>query len=101
MNVLAILLFLGVAAGVAWPFLAGKRGLVRRRVGTMESVPAAAGAAVGDMPDQLPALTGHKEQLCPQCGKVNAPGRRLCGDCNGELPYENVRDGINSLWKGK
>lgn len=100
MNVLAILLFAGVAAGVAWPFLVGKRGLLKPKSDALEAAPAVAAGTAATVADR-PATAGHREQLCPQCGKVNGPGRRLCTDCNGELPFEDVREGVASLWQGK
>jgi len=102
MNVLAILLFIGVAAGVAWPFLAGKRNLIKNRGEVLEPAGVAAAATAGGaVMAESPAKAGHREQLCPQCGKVNGAGRRLCVDCNGELPFEDVREGIAALWQGK
>lgn len=98
LTILPILLFAGVAAGVAWPFLAGKRGLLKPKSDALGPAPAVVGAATANRPV---SSAGHREQLCPQCGKVNAPGRRLCGDCNGELPFEDVRQGLASIWQGK
>lgn len=35
--------------------------------------------------------SGHKEELCPHCGKVNPAGRQLCLDCGQKLPVASVR----------
>ncbi len=98
LTILPILLFAGVAAGVAWPFLAGKRGLLKPKSDALGPTPAVAGATTVGRPA---TSAGHREQLCSQCGKVNGPGRRLCVDCNGELPFEDVRQGFSALWQGK
>jgi hypothetical protein len=101
MNVLAILLLVGVAAGIAWPFLAGKRGLVRRRGEVALESAGVVGDGAAVTTAEIPVRTGHREQLCPQCGKVNPAQRRLCVDCNGELPFQDVKEGITALWQGK
>lgn len=81
---LAVLLILGVVAGMAWPYLKGQRALPWRGK-----------AAVAESDGSESHFRSVRGELCPHCSKLNSTGRVICVDCGGKLPV----DGIASLFQ--
>jgi hypothetical protein len=92
---LPFLMVLGVAVGVAYPFLWGKRGFLKKRTDADVTVADAMTAAEGAVTPTTPRVS-TREELCPQCSRLNPPGRKTCIECSGPMPVED----ISSLWEG-
>lgn len=95
---LAIVLVIVAAVGIAWPFLK-RRGLI----------PAPVTDALANVRARLPLPqpqtapvsgptmpTGHTEQLCPQCTALNRGGLEKCQECGASLLVEKITD----IWAG-
>ena len=95
---LAIVLVIVAAVGIAWPFLK-RRGLIPAPVeGALQNVrqrlplPQPQTAPVGGPGSPV----GHTEQLCPQCTALNRGGLEKCQECGASLLVEKITD----IWAG-
>lgn len=87
---LAILLMVAVAAGIAWPFVSARLAANRAAAST-EPVFEGAGVAPGVTPRPRGSAYSDKEELCPSCARLNPPGRSLCIDCGAQMPVNDIR----------
>ena len=82
---IAILLMLCVAAGIAYPFVQKSLGL-RREPETLDAAETATTARIA----------ASREELCPSCSRLNPAERRTCIECGAAMPVAS----FNKLFAG-
>jgi len=81
---LAVLLMMGVAVGIAYPY-------IRNYMASRQPVLAADGELAAEAVVAEPSRAPLREELCPQCSRMNPPGAIRCFECGGEMAVTNFR----------
>lgn len=95
-SFVTVLLVLGVAVGIAYPFLWGKRGVLIKNTNSDSTAIDGAPPTPQTQEASIVRPAAVREELCPQCSRLNPPGRKLCIECSGPMPVESV----SRLWEG-
>ncbi len=82
---IAVLLMLVVAAGIAYPF--GQKWLAQRHLATLP---------VSEEPVEVVSTPESRraafhEELCPSCSRLNPPDTKNCIECGQPMPVTNVK----------
>lgn len=91
---LAVLLMLAVAGGIAWPF--AQKWIAARR--ETELAPEGDTVTAGGVEGGAAPVVRTREELCPSCSRLNPGGSRVCWDCGAQMPVTNFKrlfDGAN------
>lgn len=81
---LAFLLVTGVVVGIVYPFVWGKSGLLARRASEEAT------AALATARAEAALQQAKRGELCPHCSTLNPVGRKLCVECAGPMPVDNL-----------